>query len=128
MYFVDNILKQAWALFLHTVKWFQVLLYKSQFNTSHLFAHLDRTLSVITTPGQSEPGSNANKGVFHIPQDWNFTIRYLNVISGYSLGRGEVLLLCRDVVGVFYSPSRLGCANKVSSDDCAFYSTEDISN
>ena len=37
-----------------------------------------------TTPGQSEPGGDGNKGVFHIPQT------------------------SRGAVGLFYSPSRLG--------------------
>ena len=61
--------------FLHTVKWFQVSLDKSQSNISHLLAHivcsicfLNRTLSGATTPGQSGPKSNSNEGVLHIPQ------------------------------------------------------------
>ena len=29
---------------------------------------MDRTLSGVTTPGQSEPGSDGNKGVLRIPQ------------------------------------------------------------
>ena len=29
---------------------------------------IDRTLTVTTTPGRSEPGSNDNKGVLHTPQ------------------------------------------------------------
>ena len=60
---------------MYTVKWFQVLLYKSQFNISHLFAHLvfsiwpiDRTLSAATTPDQSVPGSDGNEKIRHISQ------------------------------------------------------------
>ena len=34
---------------------------------------MDRTLSGATTPGQSEPGSNGNKGVLHIPQSSSIT-------------------------------------------------------
>ena len=38
---------------------------------------------------------------------WNLTIRLFSVISGHSLG-GGILLLRREAVGVFYSPSWLG--------------------
>ena len=72
-HFVDNILKWAWALFLHTVKWFQVLLYNSHNLTSVICLHIvysiwsiNRTLSDATTPGQSGPGSNGYEGVLHI--------------------------------------------------------------
>ena len=48
---------------------------QSQFNISHLFAHIVfsiwpifRIISGVTTPGRSGPGSNANEGVLHIPQ------------------------------------------------------------
>ena len=60
--------------FLHTVKWFQVLLYESQFNISQLFTQscsigpIDRTLSCATTLGQSGPGSNGNERILQIPQ------------------------------------------------------------
>ena len=52
-----------------------IAIWQSQFNTSHLFAHIfcsiwpiDRSLSGSTTPGQNEPGSNDNEGVLHSPQ------------------------------------------------------------
>ena len=59
---------------------------------------------------QSRPGSDGNKGVFCIPQSSSIAgaspsdclVSYL----GHSLG--GVLLLCREAVGVFYSPNRLG--------------------
>ena len=45
------------------------------YKTDNLFAHvvcsiwpIDRTLSGTTTPGQSEPGSNGNEGMPHIPK------------------------------------------------------------
>ena len=41
-----------------------------------------------------------------IPKDWSLSIRVFNVISWTLVGR--VLPLCRDAVGVFYSPSRMG--------------------
>ena len=34
---------------------------------------IDRTLSIATTPVQSEPGSDGNKGVLCIPQSFSFT-------------------------------------------------------
>ena len=34
---------------------------------------IDKTLSGATTPGQSEPGSNGNEGVLHIPQSSSIT-------------------------------------------------------
>ena len=71
---------------------------------------IDRILSGAATLGQSKPESNGNEGVLHIPQSYSITgaspsdclVSYL----GHSLA--GVLLLCRDAVGVFYSPSWLG--------------------
>ena len=68
---------------------------------------IDWTLSGATTPGQSGP---SNEGVLHIhkvSKAWALPSDCLMSYLGHSLG--EVLLLCRDAVGVFYSPSRLGC-------------------
>ena len=63
VYFVDNILKQTWAFFLHAVTWFPVLLYKSQFNISHLFAHV--ACSIWSIEWTWEHGKEE---VFHIPK------------------------------------------------------------
>ena len=74
---------------------------------------IDRTLSGATTPSQSGPGSDGNEGLFHIPQTSGITgaslADCLVSYSGYSgeLG-GGALAFCRDAIGVFYSPSRLG--------------------
>ena len=101
----------------------QTVLYLTiQFSISHLFAHslnvkhfdpyvwpIYRTLSSATIPVQSGPWSNGNeRSTSHSPnlQDWSLTIRLFCVISRTL--EVEVLLLCRDTVGVFYSPSRLG--------------------
>ena len=61
-------------LFLQTVKWFQVLLYNSN-NLTFICLHpvcsiwpIDRTQLRAIISGQSEPGSNGNEGVLHIPQ------------------------------------------------------------
>ena len=61
--------------FLCTVKWFQVLLYNSHNLTSVICLHtvcsiwsIDRTLTVASTPSQSGPATNGNKGVFQISQ------------------------------------------------------------
>ena len=92
-----------------------------QFSISHLFAYslnakqfwpIDRTLSKATTPGQSRPGSNGNEGVLRIPTTASlFEPPHQSVqrrIEDTRWRRVRVLLLCRDAVGVFYSPSRLG--------------------
>ena len=50
---------------------------------------IDRTLSGATTPGQSGPGSNDNKRVFHIPQISKAGASPLDCLmshSGHSLG------------------------------------------
>ena len=38
--------------------------------SNNSFWPTDRTLSSVTTPDQSEPGSNGNEGVIHIPQSF----------------------------------------------------------
>ena len=45
------------------------------------FLHIDKTLSSVTTPGQSGPGSNGNARVLHIHQILSLIIRLLNAIS-----------------------------------------------
>ena len=62
---------------------------------------IDRTLSSATTPGYSGPGSNGNEEVFRIPQSITGTAPSDCLISYPGLV-GEVLLLCRDVAGVFW--------------------------
>ena len=70
---------------------------------------IDRTLSVATAPGQSQPKIESNEGALRIPQSFSITgtsqsdclVSYL----GHSLG--SVFLLWRESVGVFYSPNRL---------------------
>ncbi len=54
-------------------------------------------------------GAMAIRGTLHSPKlqnYWNLTIRLFSVISRTLVG--GVLPLCREAVGVFYSPSRLG--------------------
>ena len=69
-----------------------------------------KALSGATTPGQSGPGSDVNEEVLHIPQSSSTAgtspSDCLVSYPGHSLG--GVLPLCREAVGVFYSPSRLG--------------------
>ena len=75
----------------------------------------DRTLSGPTTPGQSEPGSNGNKGVLWIPQSSSMREAspsdYFMSYPGQSLV--GVLLLCRDAVNLTASAdwaiSKLDC-------------------
>ena len=94
---------------MHTVKCFQVLLYNIHYLAS-FFAHIvcsiwpiHRTLSGATTPIQSGPGRNDNEEVLHIPQ-----ISKAGASLSDSLMPCWGLLLYRDAVGLFYSPSRQG--------------------
>ena len=105
---------------LFSYSWKIKLFQATQFSVSHLFAlslmsnssiwPIDWTLSGTSTLGQSRPGSDGNEGVRHIPQSSNITgaspSDSLVSYPGHLLER--VLLLCRDAVGVFYSPSWLG--------------------
>ena len=66
------------SAFLHTIKWFQLLLYNSHNLASIICLHAvcfiwltDRTLSSATTLGQSRHKSNVNEGVLHIPQSYS---------------------------------------------------------
>ena len=72
---------------------------------------IDRTLSGVTTPSQTGPVSDGNEEVLRIPQSSSITgtsaSDCLVLNPGHSLVEG-VLSLCKDAVGVFYSPSRLG--------------------
>ena len=87
------------AHFLHTVKWFQVLLYSTNnlksvicFRTVCSIWLIDRTLSGASTPGQSGPGSNSNEGVLHFPQIWKAEASPSDCfvsLSGHSLGEGS---------------------------------------
>ena len=110
IHFVDTLSNDRTVLFL-TI----------QFSISHLFALglnvkncsiwlIDRTLSGAATPSQSGLGSEGNEGVLHIPQSpnvtWTSPSGYLVSYVGYSLV--GVLRHWRDVVSVFFSPSKLG--------------------
>ena len=78
--------------YLHTFKCQTVLLQIIQFSMSTQFISIwsiVRTLSGATTPGQSGPGSDGNKGVFRITQSSSITIRLLRVISRHSLVGGS---------------------------------------
>ena len=68
-------------------------------------------LSGATTPDQSGLGSDGNEGVLRIPQSSSITGTSLSdclVSYPEHLLEEGVLSLCREAVGVFYSPSRLG--------------------
>ena len=78
----------------------------TQFNS---IRPIDRTLSGANNPGQSEPGSDGNKEVLHIPQSSIITgvIPSDCFVSYPEYLLGEVLPLCTDVVDVFCNASRL---------------------
>ena len=91
-----------------------------QLSISTLFSSIwpiDRVRSDATTLGQSGPGSDGNEGVFRFPKNSSITgtspsdclVSYQDIYWG-----GGILPLCRDAVGVFYSPSWLG---KPSTDN-----------
>ena len=68
---------------------------------------IERILSGATTQGQSGPGNDSNEGVLHIPQSSRITRASLSDCLVSYLGHlfgGGVLLLCRDIIGVFSSP------------------------
>ena len=75
------------------------------------FPSIDKTLSGATTPGQSGPGSDGNEEVLRIPLSSSIIGALksdcLMSYPGPSWS-GGVLSISRDVVGLFYSPSRLG--------------------
>ena len=87
-----------------------VLFQTIQFSINTLLSSIlpiDRTLSGATTLVPSQPGSDDNIGVLDIPQSSSIIgDSPLSVISRKLFG--WVLPLCRDAVGVFYSPSRQG--------------------
>ena len=61
-----------------------------------LFGSIDRTLSSATTPDQSEPRSDDNEGVLHIPKSSSIT---RTSKSDYLMSRilvGGSVPLCRD--------------------------------
>ena len=69
---------------------------------------IDKALSGATTPNQSESGSDVNERELHISQSSSITGTLFCVsYPGHSLRGDEVLLLCREAVGVLYTPSRL---------------------
>ena len=88
------------------------LLQTIQFSTRTQFTSvwpIHRSLSWATTLDQSRPGSDGKKRVLHIPQNSGITGALpsdcLMSYTGHSLWRGGgLLLLSRDVLGVFNSP------------------------
>ena len=75
--------------------------------SNSLFGCRDRILPAATTQGERGPGVMAVKAYSYSPKhrSWSLTIRLFNVISRILVV--EVLLLYRDVIGVFYSPTKL---------------------
>ena len=91
-----------------------VLFQAIQFSTSTQFSSIwpiNRTLSGATTPSQSGSRSNGNERVIRIPKAPALLEphhQFLYSHTGHSLVEVGGLLVCRDAVNVFYSPSRLG--------------------
>ena len=57
-----------WLFFIETVTWYQVILSKSNNLQTDSCGPLLKILPGTTTVSQSEPGSNGNEQVLHIPQ------------------------------------------------------------
>ena len=75
---------------------------------------IDWTLPGATILSQKASGSDGNEGALYISLSFSITgaspSDCLMLYSGHSLVDewvGEFLPLCRDAVGVFYSPSRI---------------------
>ena len=80
---------------------------RAQYNISSIDS-IFTTLSDATTPGQVGSRSDSIEGVLRIPQSFSITEAlpsdFLMLYPRHSLG--EVLRLCRESVGIFYSPSQ----------------------
>ena len=78
---------------------------------------IERALSSVTTPSQSEPKSNSNERVFCIAQSFSITrVSPSDCLVSYA--RTLVLPLYRNVVGLFESPSQQGCQFHVQLNIC----------
>ena len=106
------------SIFAHKV--FQVLVFKTCLFNIFICLHtvkcsnnsiwpIDGTLSGSTTPGQSRHGSNVYEEVLYILKSSWFRASPSDCLVSYPghLLRG-LLTLCRDAIGIFYSPSQLG--------------------
>ena len=85
-------------------------LYRDAVSIFYIPSQLGWTLTSTTTPGQSGLESNGHEGVLHVSQSSRTRASSSDGLvsyPGHLLG-GWVLLLCRNAVGVFYSPSWLG--------------------
>ena len=99
--------------FLHTVKWFQILLYNSHDLTSVICLHtvcsiwpIDRTLSGATNLGQGGPGRDGNEEVLHIPQICKAGASPSNGLMSYwRHSLVGILPFCKNAVSIFYSAS-----------------------
>ena len=90
-----------------------VLFLTIQFSISHLFAlrlkvnsiwPTDRTLSGATILGQSRPGSNGNKEVFHIPQSSCITVGSpSDCLVSYPRYSVEVFYSCEKRLSLYFT-------------------------
>ena len=97
--------------------WAKVICLLSVWMSNSLIWPIDRTLSSPTSLSPSGLGNNGNEGILHTPWNSKTEVSHSDCLmsyQGHSLVWG-VLLLCRDPVGVFYSPSQQGLAYFKSS-------------
>ena len=71
---------------------------------------IDGTQKGTNTLGQSGPGSNGNEEVFHIHQRSRTGASLSDDLVSQlgHLRRGDLTILFRDAVGIFYNPSQFG--------------------
>ena len=75
-----------------------------------IYCSIDGILTGTTTSGQNGPKNNGNEGVLYIHQSFRTGVspsEGLVSYPGHSSWEGDILPLCRDAVGIFYSPDWL---------------------
>ena len=91
----------------------------SVYKSSSSIWPINRTLSCTTTPGQSRPENDGNEGLLHISRKLqHYWSSPSDCFMSYQRHNAGVCNSKRDAVGVFYSPSLLGCRWVLSVVTC----------
>ena len=103
------IINDCYIFFPYLQVWVFLFLRTSFFTAQNVgpMIHIDGILIDITTFSQSGPGSYGNEEILHIPQSsrtWASLSGRLESYPGHLLEMERVLPLCRDAIGIFYSP------------------------
>ena len=78
---------------------------------NHFIRTIDGTLTGTNTLGQSGPGSNDNEGVLHIFQSFETAASSSYSSVPYPQHSLRILLISKDAVSIFYSPSRFDASS-----------------